>query len=88
MLQLQTWFEVHDSYHGPSWEQYFGLGFHMMDAPWGMAIGHGGSNGDFKCRVEVWPEQNCGWVMFTNADYGELLYEKFRLFLTTGRNFE
>ena len=68
----------------PGWPARYGLGFHMMNSPFGLAFGHGGHNGNFSCLFEVYPEHDMGFVVFTNADNGWLLAESLREYLVIG----
>ncbi len=68
----------------PQWPGRFGLGFHMMQSPFGLAYGHGGNNGNFTCQFELYPEQQMGFVVFTNADTGWLLVNALREYLVIG----
>ncbi|MEO1244157.1 MAG: serine hydrolase [Pseudomonadota bacterium] len=70
----------------PQWPGRFGLGFHMMKSPFGLAYGHGGNNGDFTCQFELYPDHQMGFVVFTNADTGWLLVNALREYLVTGRS--
>ncbi|MEM9183075.1 MAG: serine hydrolase [Pseudomonadota bacterium] len=68
----------------PQWPSRYGLGFHLMNTPYGLAYGHGGNNGNFTCQFEVYPEQNMGFAIFTNADSGSLLVNALREYLVIG----
>ncbi|MEO0974965.1 MAG: serine hydrolase, partial [Pseudomonadota bacterium] len=69
----------------PQWPGRYGLGFHLMNTPFGLAYGHGGNNGNFTCQFELYPEQGMGFVVFTNADSGSLLVNALREYLVIGR---
>jgi len=68
----------------PQWPGRYGLGFHMMNSPFGLAYGHGGNNGNFTCLFELYPEHQIGFVVFTNADTGSLLVNTLRNYLVIG----
>ena len=68
----------------PPWPGRYGLGFHMMNSPYGLAYGHGGNNGNFTCLFEVYPDHQMGFVVFTNADTGSLLANALREYLVIG----
>lgn len=68
----------------PQWLGRYGLGFHMMKSPHGLAYGHGGNNGNFTCQFELYPEHQMGFVVFTNADTGSLLVNALREYLVIG----
>lgn len=67
------------------WEDYFGLGIHMEETPFGPTFGHGGNNGDFKCEFKVYPEQQAGFVVFTNSNTGDYLHSALNELLITGK---
>ena len=68
----------------PGWPGRYGLGFHMMNSPFGLAYGHGGNNGNFTCMFELYPDHGMGFVVFTNADTGSLLVNALREYLVVG----
>lgn len=68
----------------PQWLGRFGLGFHMMKSPFGLAYGHGGNNGNFTCQFELYPDHQMGFAVFTNADTGWLLVNALREYLVIG----
>ena len=63
----------------------YGLGFHLEESPYGQIIQHGGNNGNFKCKFEIYPEHNVGFVFFANSDQGHQLEKPLRTFLITGK---
>ena len=67
------------------WEQSFGLGFLLEHSPYGLVVQHGGNNGDFRCKFELYHELELGYVVFTNNDQGAKLDHALRQFLITGR---
>ncbi|MEM9529713.1 MAG: serine hydrolase [Pseudomonadota bacterium] len=69
----------------PQWPRRYTLGFHLMNSPFGPAVGHGGNNGDFTCLFEIYPEQQVGFAVFTNADTGSLLASALRDYLIVGQ---
>ncbi|MEM6807697.1 MAG: serine hydrolase [Pseudomonadota bacterium] len=69
----------------PGWPGRYGLGFHMMNSPYGLAYGHGGNNGNFTCQFEIYPEQQFGFAIFTNADTGWLMVDALREYLVIGQ---
>ncbi|MFK7958633.1 MAG: serine hydrolase [Lysobacterales bacterium] len=70
----------------PRWPGRYGLGFHLMNTPFGLALGHGGNNGNFTCKFELYPEQGFGFVVFTNADNGSMLVDALREYLIMGQD--
>ena len=70
----------------PGWEQYFGLGIGLEKTPYGLAFGHGGNNGDFKCQFKMFADLNMGFAVFINSNTGgELAYTALQEFLITGK---
>ena len=63
----------------------YGLGFHLEESPDGKIIQHGGNNGNFKCKFEIYPEHNIGFIFFANNDQGHQLEKPLRTFLITGK---
>ena len=63
----------------------FGLGIALRESPYGLAFGHGGNNGDFRCQFEVYDDLKMGYIVFTNSSTGgPLVYDIFR-FLVEGK---
>lgn len=69
-----------------NWKENFGLGFHLVDSPYGKGIGHGGNNGDFQCIYRIFPDHKMGFVLFANNDFGGELHSEFQKFLLFGKN--
>ena len=67
------------------WEQYFGLGISMEKTPFGPSFGHGGNNGDFKCLFKIYTELNSGFIIFTNSNRGDKLFNALEEYLITGK---
>ncbi len=61
-----------------------GLGIFIRETDYGKAIGHSGSNGDFKCLFEVYEELDMGYVIFTNSDMGDALADDLADLLIEG----
>ncbi len=70
------------------WEDFFGLGIHMEETPFGPTFGHGGNNGDFKCQFKMYSELEAGFVIFTNSNNGDRLHASLNEFLITGKQAE
>ncbi|MEO0367021.1 MAG: serine hydrolase, partial [Pseudomonadota bacterium] len=70
----------------PNWPNRFGLGFHLMNSPFGLVYGHGGNNGNFTCQFELYPEHDLGFVVFTNGDTGWQFANALRDYLIIGRS--
>jgi hypothetical protein len=54
--------------------------------PFGKSFGHGGNNGDFKCKFEVYKDQKMGYAIFTNSSTSDVLLENLRKFLVEGKD--
>ncbi len=67
------------------WPAQYGLGFHLMESPYGRVYGHGGNNGNFVCMFEAYDEHNMGFIVFTNADTGAQVVNALRRYLIVGR---
>lgn len=66
--------------------QRYGMGFSMTILPFGLAYGHGGSNGDFTCTFEIYKEHDMGFVIFTNSDTGTAFHRQMQKFLIYGKD--
>jgi CubicO group peptidase (beta-lactamase class C family) len=49
----------------PKSPNYMGMSLDIRETPFGKTFGHGGNNGDFKCRFEVYKDLKMGYVLFT-----------------------
>ena len=68
------------------WTSHFGLGIQVEDTPFGLAFGHGGNNGDFRCEFKVYQNLGMGFAIFTNNNTGDqLAYHALEQFLITGK---
>ena len=84
MLRLQSRQEPFESSYGVPWPRGYGLGFSLQESPHGLAFGHGGSNGDFHCLFEAYPEHGAGFVAFGNSERSWAFTEVLRRYLTVG----
>lgn len=85
MLKRHTVTDKYETVGGDDWKSYFGLGIHMEDTPFGLAIGHGGNNGDFKCEMKLYTDLGVGFILFTNGNTGDQLAgAALEQFLITG----
>lgn len=66
------------------WNLGMGLGFFVQDTPYGKAVMHGGSNGDFQCEFVLYPKQKMGFIIFTNSNMGHKLGQELGTFLING----
>ena len=85
MLTAYTDFPKEYYTPGLSTKESFGLGIMVMETPWGMAYGHGGNNGDFRCQFEIFDEGKMGFAIYTNGSEGHHLSNDFREFLIMGK---
>ena len=72
----------------PGVKEYFGLSIHMEKSKHGMAFGHGGNNGDFKCMAKYYEDLGLGYIIFTNSNTGDKLHDDLEKFLITGNQKE
>jgi CubicO group peptidase (beta-lactamase class C family) len=87
-----TMFQKHSEYNYDPGEEkpkvptYMGMSLEIRETPFGKSFGHGGNNGDFKCKFEVYKEQKLGYVIFTNSNTADPLLENLRKFLVEGKD--
>lgn len=67
------------------YKNYFGLSISLQKSPFGLAFGHGGNNGDFKCLALMYQDLNMGFVVFTNSNTGDRLHDDLVEYLITGK---
>lgn len=67
------------------WPTYMGISLEIRETPYGKSFGHGGNNGDFKCKFEVYKDKGMGYAIFTNSNTSEPLLEVMRDFLVEGK---
>ncbi|WP_298311781.1 serine hydrolase [uncultured Aquimarina sp.] len=85
MFTIETTIAEDEGKNRPGWEEYFGLSIHMEKTPFGNTFGHGGNNGDFKCLARMYQDLNMGFVVFTNSNRGDQLYNALIEFLIAGK---
>ena len=84
-------FQKHSEFnYGPGDEKpvypvYMGISLEIRETPFGKSFGHGGNNGDFKCRFEVYKDLKMGYVIFTNSNTSDALLDAMRKFLVEGK---
>lgn len=66
------------------WPNRYGLGFHMMNSPYGRVFGHGGNNGDFTCIFDIYDDHDMGFIVFTNSETGTAFFQALRKYLIIG----
>ncbi len=67
------------------WPGRYGMGFYLMNSPYGLAYGHGGNNGDFMCQFEIYRDHDMGFAVFTNSNTGVALINALREYLIIGK---
>ena len=73
--------EIPDS---ADWPQTFGLGIVVANSPFGPVLEHGGNNGNYKCKFQVYDDLDLGFVVYANSNYGDKLHQALQAFLITG----
>jgi CubicO group peptidase (beta-lactamase class C family) len=87
-----TMFQKHSEYkydaerEQPKMPTYMGMSLEIRETPFGKSFGHGGNNGDFKCKFEVYKDLKMGYVLFTNSNTSDALLENIRKFLIEGKD--
>ena len=87
-----TMFQKHSEYtydpgdEKPKIPAYMGMSLEVRETPFGKSFGHGGNNGDFKCKFEVYKDKKMGYAIFTNSNTSDPLLENFRKFLVEGKD--
>ena len=86
MLSKQSEYPVDSTEEKPSSPAYMGMSLEVRETPFGISFGHGGNNGDFKCRFEMFKDLKMGYVVFTNSNTADLLlYDALGRFLIEGK---
>lgn len=70
----------------PKIPTYMGMSLEIRETPFGKSFGHGGNNGDFKCKFEVYKDLKMGYVIFTNSNTSDVLLENMRKLLVEGKD--
>lgn len=86
MFQKHSEFNYDPEDEKPKSPAYMGMSLEIRETPFGKSFGHGGNNGDFKCKFEVYKEAKIGYVLFTNSNTSDVLLESLRKFLVEGKN--
>lgn len=84
MLKMQSEYP-NESGEKPRFKEYMGISLNVRETPYGLAFGHGGNNGDFRCEFELYKDLKMGYVIFTNADSSYPLIEAMSDFLVDGK---
>lgn len=67
MLKVHSEFNKEEGKEKPKYHEYMGISLAVRETPYGLAYGHGGNNGDFRCQFEIYKDLKMGYVMFTNG---------------------
>jgi len=86
MLNKHSDFNYDPKEEKPKIPAYMGMSLEIRETPFGKSFGHGGNNGDFKCKFEVYKEKKIGYVIFTNSNTSDPLLENIRKFLVEGKD--
>jgi len=86
MLQKHSEFNYDPGEEKPKIPSYMGISLEIRETPFGKSFGHGGNNGDFKCKFEVYKDQKMGYAIFTNSSTSDVLLENLRKFLVEGKD--
>ena len=62
------------------------ISLEIRETPFGKSFGHGGNNGDFKCKFEVYKDAKTGYAIYTNSNTSDPLLENLRKFLMEGKD--
>src|SRR5688572_1825286 len=87
-----TMFQKHSEFHYdpddevPKIPAYMGMSLEIRETAFGKSFGHGGNNGDFKCKFEVYKDAKMGYAIFTNSNTSDPLLENLRKFLVEGKD--
>jgi CubicO group peptidase (beta-lactamase class C family) len=69
----------------PTYPEYMGMSLEIRETAFGKSFGHGGNNGDFKCKFEVYKDLKSGYVVFTNSNTADPLLSAMRQLLVEGK---
>ena len=86
MFQKHSDFNYDPGEEKPKIPSYMGMSLEIRETPFGKSFGHGGNNGDFKCKFEVYKDQKMGYVVFTNSNTSDALLGNLRKFLVEGKD--
>lgn len=85
MMQRHSDFPVDSGAEKPKMPEYMGMSLAIRETPFGKSFGHGGNNGDFKCKFEMYKELKMGYVIFTNSNTSDAVLEAVNRFLVEGK---
>jgi CubicO group peptidase (beta-lactamase class C family) len=84
MFQKQSDYNFDPGDPKPPYPVYMGMSLEIKETPFGKSFGHGGNNGDFKCRFEVFKDLKMGYAIFTNSSTSDQLLEAMPKFFVEG----
>jgi CubicO group peptidase (beta-lactamase class C family) len=85
MLSRQSEYNYDPGEEKPKIPTYMGISLEIRETPFGKSFGHGGNNGDFKCKFEVYKDLKMGYVIFTNSNTSDVLLGRIRQLLVEGK---
>lgn len=85
MLEKQSEYKYDPGDEKPTVPTYMGMSLEVRETPFGKSFGHGGNNGDFKCRFEVYKDLKMGYAIFTNSNTSDALLGALHDFLIEGK---
>jgi CubicO group peptidase (beta-lactamase class C family) len=85
MFTRQSDFRYDPGEERPKVPSYMGVSLEIRETAFGKSFGHGGNNGDFKCKFEVYKDLKTGYAIFTNSNTSDVLIGAIRRFLVEGR---
>lgn len=86
IMSKQSEYDFTNWTHKPKVPTYMGMSLEIRETPFGKTFGHGGNNGDFKCRFEVYKDLKMGYAIFTNSNTSDALLDNIHSFLVEGRD--
>ena len=86
MFQKHSEYNYDPGEERPRIPEYMGMSLEIRETPFGISFGHGGNNGDFKCKFEVYKDLKTGYAIFTNSNTSDVLLDNLRKFLVEGRD--
>ncbi len=86
MFQKHSDFNYDPGDEKPKYPAYMGMSLEIRETAFGKSFGHGGNNGDFKCKFEVYKDRKMGYAIFTNSNTSDALLDALRKFLVEGRD--
>jgi len=85
MLKVQSEYNIEEGQEKPKYQEYMGISLAVRETPYGLAYGHGGNNGDFRCQFEIYKDFKMGYVLFTNGSGAYPLIEAMPQLLVEGK---